>query len=125
MKKVFVTLPGLPTTPMFSHAVRIGQTVYLSGIVGIDPATGQMAGTTIQQQTRQSLANCQAILQEAGASRDSIVDVQVLLAHPADFAGMNEAYGAFFPESPPARSVCKLGVEVPNLLVSIKMTAVI
>jgi 2-iminobutanoate/2-iminopropanoate deaminase len=84
-----------------------------------------MAGTTIQHQTRQSLINCDAILKAAGASRDDIVDVQVLLANPADFAGMNEAYGALFPEHPPARSVCKLGAEIPNLLVSIRMTAVL
>jgi 2-iminobutanoate/2-iminopropanoate deaminase len=125
VKKEFITLSGLPTSPLFCHAVRVGSTVYLSGITGIDPATGQMAGTTIQHQTRQSLINCDAILKAAGASRDDIVDVQVLLANPADFAGMNEAYGALFPEHPPARSVCKLGAEIPNLLVSIRMTAVL
>jgi 2-iminobutanoate/2-iminopropanoate deaminase len=125
VKKDIITLPGLPQSPLFSHAVKVGSTVYLSGIAGLDPATGQMAGITIQQQTRQSLENCEAILQAAGASRDDIVDVQVLLANPVDFAGMNEAYWAFFPEHPPARSVCKLGAEVPNLLVSIRMTAVL
>ena len=125
MKKQILTLPGLPRSPLFSQAVRAGSTVYLSGIVGFDPKTGQMAGTTIQQQTQQSLSNCEALLQAAGASRDDIMDVQVLLANPADFAGMNEAYGAFFPQDPPARSVCKLGADVPNLLVSIRMTAVI
>jgi 2-iminobutanoate/2-iminopropanoate deaminase len=54
-----------------------------------------------------------------------VVEVQVLLARPDDFAGLNEEYAKFFPSEPPARSVAKLGVELPNVLVSIKMTAVL
>jgi 2-iminobutanoate/2-iminopropanoate deaminase len=97
--------------------------VYLSGIVGIDPKTNQIAGSTIQHQTRQALMNCENILRAAGASLENVVEVQVLLAKPTDFAGLNEEYAKFFPTDPPARAVAKLGVEVPNLLVSIKMTA--
>ena len=51
------------------------------------------------------------------------MQVTVLLTHPEDFAGMNEAYGEFFPSEPPARAVTKLGVDVPGLLVSVMMTA--
>jgi 2-iminobutanoate/2-iminopropanoate deaminase len=94
-------------------------------MAGVDPKTGQPAGTTIQEQTRQSLLNCENVLHAAGAKRADIVDVQVLLARPGDFAGLNEEYAKFFPSDPPARSVAKLGVEVPNLLVSIRMTAVV
>jgi 2-iminobutanoate/2-iminopropanoate deaminase len=94
-------------------------------MAGIDPKTSQPAGTTIQEQTRQALLNCENVLRAAGAKRADIVDVQVLLARPGDFAGLNEEYAKFFPSDPPARCVAKLGVEVPNLLVSIRMTAVI
>jgi 2-iminobutanoate/2-iminopropanoate deaminase len=94
-------------------------------MAGIDPATNQLAGSTIQEQTRQSLVNCENILRAAGAKLDNVVEVLVLLARPGDFAGLNEEYAKFFPTDPPARAVAKLGVELPNVLVSIKMTAVL
>lgn len=94
-------------------------------MAGIDPTTNQLAGTTIQQQTRQALLNCENILRAAGATLEDVVEVQVLLTRPNDFAGLNEAYAQFFPRNPPARSVTKLGVELPGLLVSIKMTAIV
>lgn len=114
-----------PASPLFSQAVRAGSTICVSGTMGLDPKTKQMAGATIQDQTRQALVNCQAILRAAGGDLNNVVDVLVLLARPDDFAGMNEAYAAFFPTDPPARAVAKLGVELPNVLVSIKMTAVL
>ena len=114
-----------PVSALFSQAVKAGSTVYVSGIVGIDPKTGQMAGSTIQEQTRQALINCRTILRAAGADLGAVVDVLVLLARPGDFAGLNEEYAKFFPTDPPARAVARLGVELPNVLVSMKMTAVI
>jgi reactive intermediate/imine deaminase len=114
-----------PTSALFSQAIRVSSTVYLSGIVGIDPKTNQLAGSTIQEQTRQALINCENILRAADAGLDNVVEVHVLLARPSDFAGLNEEYAKFFPNDPPTRAVAKLGVELPNLLVSIKMTAVI
>jgi 2-iminobutanoate/2-iminopropanoate deaminase len=112
-----------PSSPLFSQAVKAGQHVYVSGLVGIDVATGNFAGSTIQEQTRQALANCKAILQEAGAELDDVVEVGVLLTNPTDFPGMNEEYATWFPTDPPTRYVAKLGVEVPDVLVSIRMTA--
>jgi 2-iminobutanoate/2-iminopropanoate deaminase len=114
-----------PGSALFSQAVRAGSTVYVSGTAGIDPTTSQLAGSTIQEQTRQALVNCQSILHAAGADLEDVVDVLVLLARPNDFAGLNEEYAKFFPTDPPARAVAKLGVDLPNLLVSIKMTAVL
>ena len=114
-----------PTSPLFSQAIRVGSTVYLSGIVGVDPRTNQLAGSMIQEQTRQALVNCKNILRAAGAELDNVVDVHVLLARPSDFAGLNEEYAKFFPTDPPTRAVAKLGVELPNVLVSIKLTAVL
>jgi 2-iminobutanoate/2-iminopropanoate deaminase len=125
MTKQIIKTPNAPDSPLFSQAVKVGATVYLSGIVGIDPKTKQMAGPTIQEQTRQALINCETILRAADARLEHVVDVQVLLTRPNDFAGLNEEYGKFFPADPPARSVAKLGVELPNVLVSIKMTAVV
>jgi 2-iminobutanoate/2-iminopropanoate deaminase len=112
-----------PLSPLFSQAVKAGPFVYVSGLVGIDPGTGRLAGPTIQEQTRQALTNCQTVLGEAGAGLEHVVEVGILLSQPDDFAGMNDEYATCFPAGPPARYVAKLGVEIPDLLVSIRMTA--
>jgi 2-iminobutanoate/2-iminopropanoate deaminase len=97
----------------------------VTGILGIDPRTNEPVGPTIQQQTRQALVNCETILRAAGATRENVVEVQVLLAQPTDFAGLNEEYAKFFTTDPPTRSTARLGPELPGLLVSIRMTAVL
>jgi 2-iminobutanoate/2-iminopropanoate deaminase len=122
MRKAIRTADA-PSSPLFSQAVKAGPFVFTSGLVGIDPATGELAGPTIQEQTRQSLTNCRTVLAAAGASLDDVVEVGVLLTNPADFAGMNEEYTTWFPAEPPTRYVTKLGAELPGLLVSIRMTA--
>ena len=125
MARQIIRTPDAPSSALFSQAVKAGSTLYVSGIAGIDPVTNQLAGSTIQEQTRQALVNCRNILRAAGATLEDVVDVLVLLARPNDFAGLNEEYAKFFPTDPPARAVTKLGVELPNVLVSIKMTAVL
>jgi 2-iminobutanoate/2-iminopropanoate deaminase len=125
VKKQIIRTSDAPASTLFSQAVKIGSTLYVSGIVGIDPKTNQLAGLTIQEQTRQALVNCENILRAGGATLENVVDVHVLLARPNDFAGLNEEYVKFFPTDPPSRAVAKLGVEIPNVLVSIKLTAVI
>lgn len=124
MREIIKT-PNAPSSPLFSQAVKAGQHIYLSGLVGIDVSTGKLAGSTIQEQTRQALANCQAVLQEAGATLADVVEVGVLLTNPTDFDGMNEEYSTWFPVDPPTRYAAKLGAEIPGLLVSIRMTGFI
>jgi 2-iminobutanoate/2-iminopropanoate deaminase len=118
-----VSTANAPSSPLYSQAVKAGPLVYVSGLVGVDMSTGNLAGPTIQDQTRQAISNCEAILQTAGATLDDVVEVGVLLTNPTDFAGMNEEYATWFAAEPPARSVAKLGVEIPGVLVSIRMTA--
>lgn len=122
-RQKIIATPSAPSSPLFSQGVRVGSTVYVSGMVGMDPATGALAGPSIQEQTRQALRNCDAVLRAAGASLDDAVMVTVLLAHPEDFDGMNEAYAEVFANDPPARAVGRLGPELPGILVSILMTA--
>jgi 2-iminobutanoate/2-iminopropanoate deaminase len=124
MREIIKT-PNAPSSPLFSQAVKAGPHVYVSGLVGVDVATGKLAGPTIQEQTRQALTNCQAILHEAGATLADVVEVGILLTNPTDFDGMNEEYATWFREDPPTRYAAKLGAEVPGLLVSIRMTAFI
>jgi 2-iminobutanoate/2-iminopropanoate deaminase len=123
--KEIIRSPDAPSSPLYSQAVKVGPMIYLSGIVGLDPRTNEMAGVTIQEQTRQAIQNCREILAAAGAKLEHVVTVLVLLARPADFSGMNEEYAKFFPADPPARAVTRLGVELPNVLVSIMMTAAV
>jgi 2-iminobutanoate/2-iminopropanoate deaminase len=118
-----ITTPDAPSSPLYSQAVKAGDLVYVSGAAGLDVSTGSLAGDTSAEQTRQALDNCKAVLREAGATLDDVVEVGVLLRNPDDFAEMNEEYAKWFPSTPPARYVAKLGVELPGVLVSIRMTA--
>jgi 2-iminobutanoate/2-iminopropanoate deaminase len=122
MREVIST-PNAPSSPLYSQAVKAGQHIYVSGFVGIDVSTGSLAGLTIQEQTRQALLNCEAILRAAGARLEDVVEVGVLLTNPTDFAGMNDEYATWFPAERPTRYVAKLGVEIPDVRVSIRMTA--
>ena len=123
MTRQILVTEEAPSSPLYSQGVRVGSTIYVSGMVGIDAATKQMVGATIQEQTRQALRNCKAIVEAGGGGLEDVVQVTVLLANPGDFAGMNEEYAKVFTTEPPARAVTKLGVELPNILVSIMMTA--
>ncbi|HEY3922188.1 MAG TPA: Rid family hydrolase [Gaiellaceae bacterium] len=120
-----VSTPNAPNSPLYSQAVKAGEHVYVSGLVGIDVSTGNLAGPTIQEQTRQALTNCQAILKAAGATMEDVVEVGILLTNPTDFAGMNDEYATWFSADPPTRYVAKLGVEISGVLVSIRMTAIL
>ncbi|WP_331905317.1 RidA family protein [Microbacterium sp.] len=124
MPREIITTPDAPSSPLYSQAVRAGTHVYVSGTVGVDVGTGALAGDTIQEQTRQALANCEAILNAAGAGMEDVVEIGILLTRPEDFAGLNEEYARWFPSASPARYVAKLGVELPGILVSIRATAV-
>lgn len=123
MPRQIITTADAPSSPLYSQGVKAGPLVLVSGTVGVDPKTGKVAGDTVQDQTRQALTNCRTILEAAGLHLDAVVEVGVLLSDPGDFAGFNEEYGRWFPSDPPARYVAKLGVDLPGLLVSIRMTA--
>lgn len=123
MPRQIITTDDAPRSPLFSQGVRAGSQVFVSGTTGIDPSTGTFAGDTIQDQTRQALTNCEAILRAGGAGLDDVVEIGILLTRPEDFDGLNEEYARWFSSEPPTRYVAKLGVDVPGLLVSIRMTA--
>ncbi len=125
MKHVPV-VKGLTALGPYSHAVVANGFVFISGQSGLKPggAPGEYAGPTVQDQTRQSLRNIETILKDLGLSLVDVVKTTVFLANPADFKAMNEAYKESFPEEPPARSVARLGAEVPGLMVSIDAIAV-
>jgi 2-iminobutanoate/2-iminopropanoate deaminase len=125
MTREIVGSAEAPGSPFFSQGVKAGPFVFVSGMIGTDPSNGKLAGDNIQDQTRQALANCEAVLESAGAGMGDVVEVGVLLSSPSDFAGLNEEYARWFPHDPPTRYVAKLGVDLPGVLVSIRMTAFI
>ena len=124
-REILHTAEAPTQSTLYSQGVKVGQTIYVTGMLGIDPKTNQPAGPTIQDQARQALINCEAVLRAGGATRANVVEVQALIARPEDFAGLNEVYGKFFTVDPPIRSVARLGPELPGFLISIKMIAVL
>jgi 2-iminobutanoate/2-iminopropanoate deaminase len=125
MGRQFISTPDAPSSPLYAQGVKAGSQIWVSGMTGMDPSTGEMAGATIQEQARQALVNCEQVIVAGGGTRDDIVEVGVLLTDPEDFAGLNEAYAEHFPDSPPARYVARLGPVLPGVRVSIRMTAVL
>ena len=124
MARQIVFTPRAAKPPAtYSQAVKAAGLVFVSGTAPADPVTGALAGSTIQEQTRQCLHNIKAILEDAGSSLDKIVSATVVLADEDDFAGMNEEWVKWFPSNPPARQGAKLPVRVPGLKVSIAAIA--
>ena len=109
----------------YSQAIKAGNTVYVSGQIPIDPATGEFAGEDIATQTRQSLTNIKNILAAAGTDMSKVVKTTVLLADIADFGAMNEVYAEFFTEPYPARAAFQTAAIPKGAKVEIEAIAVI
>lgn len=122
-RQIVFTPKAAKPAPTYSQAVKAAGLVFVSGTAPTDPATNAISGSTIQEQTRQCLANIQAILEAAGSSLDKLVSVTVILADEEDFAGMNEEWLRWFPSNPPARQGAKLPVRIPGLKISIAAIA--
>ena len=108
----------------YSQAVRVGGHLYLSGQIGIDPETGEMVAGGIEPETRQALANASAVLTAAGFSAADVVQSIVYLADMNDYGTVNEIYGRFFPDAPPARAAVEVARLPKDARVEIMMTAV-
>ena len=108
----------------YSQAVRAGNTIYGSGQIPIDPATGEFAGSDIASQARQSLTNIRNILAAAGTDMAHVVKTTVLLADIKDFTAMNEVYAGFFTEPFPARAAFQVAALPKGALVEIEAVAV-
>jgi 2-iminobutanoate/2-iminopropanoate deaminase len=107
----------------YSQAIQVGNLIYTSGQIPIDPATGNFVEGGIKEQTRQSLTNIQAILEEAGLTMGNVVKTTVFMADMADFADMNSVYAEFFSEPYPARSAVAVKTLPKGALVEIEVVA--
>ena len=107
----------------YSQAIKVGNLVFASGQVPIVPATGEFVEGGIQEQTRQTLTNAQAILEEAGTSLKNVVKTTVYLSDMANFAAMNEVYAEFFTQPYPARSAVAVKALPKGALVEVECIA--
>lgn len=100
-----ITAPGAPQPKgPYSHAVRAGDFIYVSGQAAINPQTNEFEVGTVAQETRRTLDNIRSILQAAGASLEDVVKCSVFLTDVRDFAEMNEVYNEYFGKAKPART---------------------
>ena len=105
-----------------SVVVRGGDFLFVSGLMATDPKTGERLPGTTANETRQILANLRELLEAAGSSLDKVVKVNVLLQSMLEAPNMNDVYARFFPDPPPARTVC--GARLPDgMKVVIECTA--
>ena len=107
----------------YSQAVRSNGMIYLSGQLGLDPATGQLVSGGVEEQTRRALANLLAVLEAAGSGLDRVVKTTVFLTDMGKFAEMNAIYGEYFSEQPPARSAVQVSALPKGAAVEIECIA--
>lgn len=103
-KEVISTASAPAAIGPYSQAIKVGNTLYLSGQIPIDPASGQTHTGSIEEQTRQVLENLKAVLAANHMSMDDVVSTTVFLKDLNDFAAMNAVYGGYFTNKPPARA---------------------
>lgn len=123
MKDIVVTNHGPKPIGPYSQAIKSNGFLFVSGQVGVDPASGEFAGPTIQQQTERMLENVKAILEAGGASLGHVVKTTVFLKNISDFAAMNEIYARYFTAAAPARSTVEVARLPKDALVEIEVVA--
>jgi len=124
MKEIIHTDKAPKALGPYSQAVKAGQTLYVSGQVPVDPATGKVVEADIKVQTRQVMENIRAILDEAGYAFSDVVKSTCLLSDMANFGEMNAVYAEYYPENPPARAAFAVRELPLGVLVEIETIAV-
>lgn len=123
MKKVISTSKAPAAIGPYSQAIQVGNLVFASGQIPIDPATGSFVAGGVKEQARQSLTNVKAILDEAGLTLDNVVKTTVFLADMNDFADVNAVYAEFFAEPYPTRSAVAVKTLPKGALLEIEVIA--
>ena len=124
MDKRIINTPNAPA-PIgpYSQAVASNGTLYISGQIPIDPSSGELISSGIQDETHQVMKNLKAILEEASVSFNHVVKTSIFVADMGDFAAINEVYGSYFGENPPARETIEVSTLPKNVNVEISCIA--
>lgn len=126
MKKEIIATENAPAAVgPYSQAVRVGDLVFTAGQIALDPATGKLVGEDAPAQAEQVLRNLRAVLEAAGSSLENVVKTTVFLDSMDDYKAVNEVYGRFFTNNPPARSAVEVARLPLGALVEIEAVAVI
>jgi 2-iminobutanoate/2-iminopropanoate deaminase len=123
MKRAISTTNAPAVIGPYSQAIQAGNLFFLSGQLGIDPATGDLVPGSVSEQTEQVFKNIQAVLSEAGLTLEQVVKTTVFLSDMSDFAAMNAVYGKYFSQPCPARSTVSVKTLPKNGLVEIEVIA--
>ena len=123
MREVIATNDGPKAIGPYSQAIKANGLVFLSGQIALDPATQQLIDGDVAAQTERILRNLAGILKAAGSSLDQVMKTTVFLKNMTDFGAMNEVYGRYFTQSPPARSTVEVARLPKDVLVEIDVIA--
>jgi len=109
----------------YSQAVRVGNMLFLSGQIPLDPKTGELTASGIKEQTKRALENLKSVVEEAGGTLDDVVKTTVYLADLSQFSGMNEVYSYYFTQDAPARATVQVAALPKGALVEIDAVAML
>ena len=123
-KEIISTTTAPSAIGPYSQGIKIGDMVFTSGQIPVNPATGEVV-TEIKAATKQSLENVKAVLEAAGSSLDKVIKVVVFIKDMNDFAEVNEVYGQYFTENPPARSCVEVARLPKDCVIEIEAIATI
>jgi len=123
MREVIATEHAPQAIGPYSQAIRAQGLIFTSGQIAIDPATAQIVAGDVSAQTDRVLKNLAAILQASGSTLEKVLRCTVFLKNMGDFAAMNEVYGRYFKQAPPARSTVEMARLTKDVLVEIDVIA--
>ena len=122
-KEVLISSNAPRAVGPYSLGIRSGDFIFLSGQLGLDPASGEFVEGGVEAQTRQALQNIKNVLREAGVDLSNVIKTSVFLSDIKDFSKMNAVYAEFFDNNPPARSTMQVGALPKSGLVEIEVVA--
>src|SRR5690349_980225 len=125
MKKIISTSEAPAAIGPYSQGVRVGSTIYFSGQIPLDPKSGQMVSGGIDIQARRVMENIGGLLKAEGLGFDNVVKTTIFLADIGDFQTVNEIYGSYFKQAPPARSTVQAGALPKNVRIEIEVIGVV
>lgn len=124
MKEIISTSKAPSAIGPYSQGIKVGNMVFISGQIPIDPDTGNVVEGGIKEQTKRVLENIKAILESIGGSLNNVVKTTVFMVDLGEFSEMNEVYKEYFPNNPPARSTIQVSALPKNVRIEIEAIAV-